>query len=319
LTDDVVKNMVIGRVFKDNTNKINSLDFHKDGELLVTASDDESLHVYNSSSGRLDRTVLSKKYGVDLIRFTHHPNSVICASKNGWDDSIRYLSLHDNRYLRYFKGHRDKVVSLAMSPLEDFFISGSLDDTIRLWDLRTTACQGLLRRKGRSSVAFDPQGLVFAAGIDNNTVKLFDIRMFDKGPFLTFVVDHTHNLQWHTLKFSNDGKHILLSTNENLIFLIDAFNGEQKQTYSSFVNEHASLLEASFSPDGQYVLSGSELGTIHIWQALSGKEVAVLNGHHSSVGVVQWNPKTLMIASGCTNLAFWIPSDSDLQMTDAQP
>ena len=34
-----------------------------------------------------DRTLYSKKYGVDLIRFTHNPASVICASKNKWDGS----------------------------------------------------------------------------------------------------------------------------------------------------------------------------------------------------------------------------------------
>lgn len=57
----------------------------------------------------LAQVVFSKKYGVDLVRFTHAPNAIICASKNNWDESLRYLSLHDNRYLRYFKGHRDKV------------------------------------------------------------------------------------------------------------------------------------------------------------------------------------------------------------------
>ena len=34
---------------------------------------------------RLQKTIYSKKYGVDLIRFTHHPDAVITASKNGWD------------------------------------------------------------------------------------------------------------------------------------------------------------------------------------------------------------------------------------------
>jgi len=33
----------------------------------------------------MTRTILSKKYGVDLVRFTHHTNNVVCASKNHWD------------------------------------------------------------------------------------------------------------------------------------------------------------------------------------------------------------------------------------------
>jgi COMPASS component SWD2 len=67
-----------------------------------------------------------------------------------------------------------------MSPVDDTFLSASLDDTVRFWDLRTSACQGLLRRKGRPSVAYDPNGLVFAIALDNNTIKLYDLRNFDK-------------------------------------------------------------------------------------------------------------------------------------------
>lgn len=82
----------------------------------------------------------SKKYGVDLIHFAHANKDAIHSSTKV-DNTIRYLSLHDNKYLRYFLGHTKKVVTLCMSPLDDMFLSGSLDKTIRLWDLRTNNCQ----------------------------------------------------------------------------------------------------------------------------------------------------------------------------------
>ena len=41
-------------------------------------------------------------------------------------------------------GHRDTVTSLTMSPCTDLFISGSMDGTIRFWDLRGPACQGIV-------------------------------------------------------------------------------------------------------------------------------------------------------------------------------
>lgn len=34
-----------------------------------------------------------------------------------------------------------RVVSLCMSPINDSFMSGSLDRSVRLWDLRVNACQ----------------------------------------------------------------------------------------------------------------------------------------------------------------------------------
>lgn len=67
-----------------------------------------------------------------------------------------------------------------MSPTDDTFLSGSLDKTLRLWDLRSTNCQGLMYLPGTPVASFDPEGLIFAAGINNDQVKLYDLRSFDK-------------------------------------------------------------------------------------------------------------------------------------------
>lgn len=100
-----------------------------------------------------------------------------------------------------------------------------------------------------------------------NVVKLYDLRTFDKGPFATFLLRH-QPVEWTGIKFSPgrvyylietyelDGKLLLLPTTKNKIFLMDSFNGDLKQTFTGFPNSSGLHLEASFSPDGQYVLSG---------------------------------------------------------------
>ena len=106
-----------------------------------------------------------------------------CIAEN---DIIRYLNVGENKYISYYKGHNKRVVTLCMSPTDDSFLSGSLDKTIRLWDLRSPNCQGLMHLAGRPVAAFDPEGLIFAAGINSESVKLYDLRSFDKGPFSSF-------------------------------------------------------------------------------------------------------------------------------------
>lgn len=76
-------------------------------------------------------TLYSKKYGVTLARFTHHKNNVIYASTkedgnfvtNFCDktmsdtlliDTLRYLSVYDNKYIRYFRGHKKRLLLYAM-------------------------------------------------------------------------------------------------------------------------------------------------------------------------------------------------------------
>jgi WD40 repeat protein len=65
---------------QETADRINSLDFHRTEDLLVTAGDDDSIRTYNIQSGLASKVLFSKKYGVGHIRFTHDPQSVIYAS-----------------------------------------------------------------------------------------------------------------------------------------------------------------------------------------------------------------------------------------------
>lgn len=264
-----------------------------------------------------------------MIHFAHG-NSTAIHSSTKVDDTIRYLSLHDNKYLRYFPGHTKKVTSLNISPIDDTFISGSMDKTLRIWDLRSPNCQGVMHLQGRPVSAFDPEGLIFAAGVNSESIKLYDLRSFDKGPFVTFLLNQEKECDWTGLKFSKDGKTILISTNGSMIRLIDAFHGTPLQTftgklstlnYASFAfqlmfvdilghyNNKGIAIEASFSPDSQFIFAGSTDGRVHVWNADTGFKVCVLNGDHPNpVQCIQFNPKFMMMVSACTNLGFWLPS-----------
>ncbi|KAG9336058.1 hypothetical protein JZ751_003324 [Albula glossodonta] len=349
LTDNVLRSFRVAKVFRENSDKINCFDFSSNGETVISSSDDDSIVLYDCQEGNVltfsepqrggrmlrfvakpsllavseaycgshsrmltpKRTLYSKKYGVDLIRYTHAANTVVYSS-NKIDDTIRYLSLHDNKYIRYFPGHNKRVVALSMSPVDDTFISGSLDKTIRLWDLRSPNCQGLMHLQGKPVCSFDPEGLIFAAGVNSEMVKLYDLRSFDKGPFATFKLQYDRTCEWTGLKFSNDGKLILVSTNGGTLRLLDAFKGAMLHSLGGYNNNKGVTLEASFTPDSQFIMIGSEDGKIHVWNAESGMKVAVLDGKHTGpVTCLQFNPKFMTFASACSNMAFWLPTIDD--------
>ncbi|EPS67136.1 hypothetical protein M569_07638, partial [Genlisea aurea] len=316
LNDDIIRSMSIGAVFSDFGGNINSIDFHRKADLLVTSSDDDSVRFYDIASAKMVKTTYHKKHGADRVCFTHHPTSVICSSKhnlNSHGESLRYLSLYDNRCLRYFKGHKERVVSLCMSPMNDGFMSGSLDHTARMWDLRVNACQGILHLRGRPSVAYDQQGLVFAVSMEGGAVKLFDSRSYDKGPFDTFLVGGDDKAEVCDIKFSIDGKSLLLTTTNNSVYILDAYHGDKKCGFSMDCSSNAVVIEATLTPDGRYFLSGSGNGNINAWNISNedATEVASLDSCYSvAPSRLRWAPHRVMFAAASDSvLTFWLPNN----------
>lgn len=310
LTEETIQSMEVGMAFRDYSGRISSMDFHRASSYLVTASDDESIRLYDVANATCLKTINSKKYGVELVCFTSHPTTVIYSSKNGWDESLRLLSLNDNKYLRYFKGHHDRVVSLSLCARNEFFISGSLDRTVLLWDQRAEKCQGLLRVQGRPATAYDDQGLVFAIA-SGGYIRMFDTRKYEKGPFDIYSVGGDFS-DANVIKFSNDGRLMLLTTTNGFIHVLDSFRGTLLCSYNVKPVSINSTLEASFSPEGMFVISGSGDGSVYAWSVRSGKEVARWASTEKEPPVIKWAPGNVMFATGSSELSFWIPDLSKL-------
>jgi len=181
-------------------------------------------------------------------------------------------------------------------------------------ELRSLACLGVMHLNGRPVANFDPEGLIFAVGINSESIKLYDLRSFDKGPFNCFKLPQDKDCDWTGLKFSPDGKTIMIYTNGNVIHTIDAFSGQPQNTLTGYENKKNINLEASFTPDSQFIFSGSSDSKIHIWNANTGVPIKILPSQHTGpIQCVQFNPKFMMLASADQGgaLSFWIPTAED--------
>lgn len=212
-----------------------SIDFDDRGEHCVAVGQDETIHLWNVRTGKHTNKLYSKKYGADIVRFSHQSSSVLYASTKG-NDTIRYHSLHDNRYLHYFQGHTSRVCTIQMSPVDDTFVSGAVSESLRLWDLRSKSCHAYVPCQGHPTAAYDPSGQVIALGFsERNTVLLYDSRKFTDTPFERYDLEDNAYLS----QFSMPPRHPLITSlsfcpNPQSDHLLVGTAGDQHYVIDSF-------------------------------------------------------------------------------------
>jgi len=69
LTDIVVRNFLVAKIFRENTDRINSLDYSSNGETLISSSDDDSIIIYDCQNGTC---VYADRYAATLKRTEPH-------------------------------------------------------------------------------------------------------------------------------------------------------------------------------------------------------------------------------------------------------
>ncbi|DBA03287.1 TPA: hypothetical protein N0F65_011646 [Lagenidium giganteum] len=340
-TDELVRKYGVTKNFPPQDEdeqdvQVSSIAFHEKGEVCVTSRNDGVLSVINCLSGMITKTIFTKRYGVDLVKFTHHPDCIIFSSLNDANDHrIRYHSLYDNKFLRYYSGHTAKVMSLMMHPTDDRFMSAALDGTIRLWDVRCADTTALIRTDHMPvtnvCASYDQEGVVFAVYTDDYLVRMYDARNYQEGPFAKFSLYDTSILsvvepylaqirapnlnarKMHALdlNFSPDGNQLLVTTNRGVFLQLDAFEGNLLH----MLNKNAApqrpdvRLGASYTADGAYVATGSDDGTIVVYRAATGEHMHTFpRSHHGPVVDVKWNPQRHLMGSvGGNSAVLWTP------------
>ncbi|CCK71438.1 WD-repeat containing protein SWD2 KNAG_0H00220 [Huiozyma naganishii CBS 8797] len=304
------------RLQEKEVSPITSLNFDDHGKYLLTAAANDNMHLYDTVSCKFLNTIGSKKYGCHSAKFTHAQNECIYSSTMKSFD-IRHLNLETNQYLRYFTGHGALVHDVQMSPLNDTFLSASYDESVRLWDLRSSKAQAIVPSVLPNCIAYDPSGLVFALGNpESMEIGLYNLKQLVKGPFLTIKLEHM-NKSWNKLEFSNDGKYLLVGSSYGKQLVLDAFSGdtlfELVGTRSFPPREFMDNGSACFTPDGRFTLATSYDGKIAVWnhsESISNKTLkpiaSITAAPDSCPRSIAFNPKYSMFVTADENVDFYV-------------
>jgi WD40 repeat protein len=216
-------------------------------------------------------------------------------------------------------GHTKNVNSVAFSPGGEVLVSGSDDDTVKMWDVATGRVVRTLEGLSHAGpthwigeVDFSPNGTLLASGSGDATVNLWDVA--------TGTVTHTlagHIWAVTSVAFSPDGRLLASGSRDNTLKLWDVATGLELRT---LVGHTSQVSTVAFSPDGELLASGSDDSLVKLWDVVTGQEVRSLVGHTGSVTSVAFSPDGTLLASGAADntIRLWDATTGALVQTLAR-
>lgn len=123
---------------------IYSLDFSRDGAIIVSGSGDQTARVWDMETGKSLHVLAvgdpaQKDAGVTSVAISPDGRLVAAGSL---DRMVRVWDTHSGKLLEKLEGHKDSVYSVAFSPDGKTLVSGSLDKTLKAWELNLSGRAG---------------------------------------------------------------------------------------------------------------------------------------------------------------------------------
>ena len=131
----------IQQVFDGDLQGVYSLDFSRDGRLIISGSGDNTLRIWDLydkfhrvlNIGDNDHC---QRSGVSSV--TISPDATLVAA-GSLDTSVRIWDVASGTLLERLQGHKDGICSVAFTSDGKGLVSGSLDNSVKYWDISVLA------------------------------------------------------------------------------------------------------------------------------------------------------------------------------------
>jgi WD40 repeat protein len=199
-----------------------------------------------------------------------------------------------------FSGHEKDVFAVAFSADGAKLVSGSVDQTVKVWDVKTGKVLATLKGHNHSvrNVAFSPSGKQVASTAHDGSVRIWDVA---SGKSLKELPVKN---QGDSVVFSADGKNLIGSSGGTSFNPVKEFG--QITIWNVATGKEMSKIELPSYPssmavsrDGKLAACGFSGSTVRVWELGNGKQMAELGAAKEFAdGGVAFTPDAKSLAGG---------------------
>ncbi len=170
-----------------------------------------------------------------------------------------------NYPLMILRGHKDIITKIAITPDEKTLISGSDDQTIKIWDLTTGKLKNTLDNQSEvKTLALFSDGKTFLSGSQDKKIKFWHLDS------QTSQVIFENDYPIHTLAISSNDEIIAFDSFDRIKLLMDKNNYQFKKTLLPNNSEISTL---AITTDNQMLISGTLDGQIQKFNLITGQKI----------------------------------------------
>ncbi|WP_314176100.1 WD40 domain-containing protein [Streptomyces winkii] len=276
------------RTLTGHSGRVTSVAVAPDGDWLASAGWDQTVRLWNASTGEEIRTLDGHTNIVTGVAIA--PDGTWLASAS-WDDTVRLWNTHTGELMHTLDGHTNFVTGVAVAPGGTWLATTGADHTVRLWNVRTGR---LFRTLGGhtatvTGVAVAPDGTWLATSGADHT-----IRMWDAGSGRCRRTLTGHNGRVTGLAVAPDGSWLATAGEDQIVQIWDAVSGRYERTLTGHTDTVTAL---AASPSGTWLVTTGEDHTARVWDLRTGQETRTLNGHTDAVTGVAVAPDGSWLAT----------------------
>lgn len=257
---------------------VTCLGFDASGECMISGSDDGSLRLWQPGGHEWADQLLETPPQSPLLQQHHRQTSV----PRSWV---------------VFRGHGGPVWCLDWDLQRNQLISGSYDQTIKVWDVATGSCTQTLRgHHGWVSAVATTLSPMVVSGSWDATVKVWDLQ---HGVCVSSIGTN-ESVQCLSMDTRSPGA--LVCGQDHAVSIIDVERSMERESLSV----HGTVADACIDEHANCIAAACQDCTVKLWDARSAKGIGMLRGHTKAVMSVSMDgPYRMLTGSYDTTMKLW--------------